>query len=77
MEIYSEYYNGERKATVTLIKRHWDSKFNVWEVAMYVGTTCIRRASMTNEVAAENLAEDFVNGGDSAPTLLNENISNG
>ena len=78
MEIYSEYYDGDRKATVTKIQRHWDNHFNVWEVAMYIGNKPIQRTTLSSEVDAENLAEDFVRGGSaSAPTLLNEHISNG
>lgn len=77
MEIYSEYYEGDRKATVTRLKRSLDPRFDVWEVAMYVGDKPIQRATIHNEVDAENMAEDFVKGCGSAPTLLNEHISNG
>lgn len=79
MEIYSEYYEGDRKATVTRIKRsEWQRSFDVYEVAMYVQNKPIQRSTLNNEVDAENLAEDFVRGGSgSAPTLLNEHISNG
>ena len=78
MEIYSEYFEGDRKATVTKLKRHWDDKFTVFEVAMYIGNKPIQRSTLHNESDAENLAEDFVRGGSgSAPTLLNEHISNG
>lgn len=77
MEIYSEYYEGDRKATVTKLKRSWDERMVVWEVAMYVGDKPIQRTTLSNEADAENLAEDFVKGCGSAPTLLNEHISNG
>lgn len=78
MELYSEYHNGDRKATVTRLKRSWDSRFDVWEVAMYVGNRVVQRSTLTNESSAENLAEDFINsGGTNGPTLLNESISNG
>ena len=77
MEIYSEYYEGDRKATVTKLKRSWDERMNVWEVAMYVGNKPIQRTTVSNESDAENMAEDFVKGCGSAPTLLNEHISNG
>jgi hypothetical protein len=79
MEIYSEYYEGDRKATVTRIKRsEWERSFDVYEVALYVQNKPIQRTTLTNESDAENLAEDFVRGGSgSAPTLLNEHISNG
>jgi hypothetical protein len=77
MEIYSEYYEGDRKATVTRLKRSYNSTFDVWEVAMYIGNKPIQRTTLRNETDAENLAEDFVKGCGSAPTLLNEHISNG
>lgn len=78
MEIYSEYYEGDRKATVTRLKRSLDPQFDVWEVAMYIGNKPIQRTTVRSEPDAENMAEDFVRGGDtSAPTLLNEHISNG
>ena len=77
MEIYSEYYEGDRKATVTKLKRSWDERMCVWEVAMYVSDKPIQRTTVSNESDAENLAEDFVKGCGSAPTLLNEHISNG
>jgi hypothetical protein len=79
MEIYSEYFDGDRKATVTLIRKsEWAREFDVWEVAMYVGNKPIQRITTRYETDAENLAEDFVRAGDGgAPTLLNEHISNG
>jgi len=77
MEIYSEYFEGDRKATVTKLKRHYDDTFTVWEVAMYIGNKPIQRTTLRSEVDAENLAEDFVKGYGTAPTLLNEHISNG
>lgn len=78
MEIYSEYYEGDRKATVTRLKRSLDPSFDVWEVAMYIGNKPIQRTTVRSEPDAENIAEDFVRSGtSSAPTLLNEHISNG
>ena len=78
MELYSEYHNGDRKATVTHLKRSWDSRFDVWEVAMYVGNKVVQRSTLNAQTSAETLAEDFINGGNtSGPTLLNESISNG
>lgn len=72
MEVYSEYYGGNRKATVTLINRSWDPRFNVWEVAMYEGYTVVQRRTLNSESDAEILAEDFVNSGSSSSVLLNE-----
>ena len=77
MEIYREYMNGDRKATVTRIQRSWDRRFDVYEVAMYVNGKPIQRATLSDEPQADNLAEDFINGSNSGPTLLNEHLSNG
>ena len=77
MEIYKEYMNGDRKATVTRIQRGWDRTFDVYEVAMYVNGKPIQRSTLNDEPQADNLAEDFVNGSNSGPTLLNEHVSNG
>ena len=79
MEIYSEYHEGDRKATVTRLKRsEWARELDVWEVALYVQGKPIQRSTCRNESEADDLAEDFVRGGcGSAPTLLNEHISNG
>ena len=79
MEIYSEYMEGDRKATVTRLKRSdWQREFDLFEVALYVQGKPIQRTTVRSEPDAENLAEDFVRGGCAgAPTLLNEHISNG
>lgn len=79
MEIYSEYMDGDRKATVTRLKRSdWAREFDVWEVAMYIGNKPIQRTTVPREDAAEQIAEDFVQSGNtSAPSLLNEHIING
>ena len=78
MEIYSEYHEGDRRATVTRMQRGFDRTFDVWEVALYVQGKPIQRTTCHNESNAEQIAEDFVQGlGRSAPTLLNEHISNG
>lgn len=79
MEIYSEYSEGDRKATVTRIKRSdWDRQFDVWEVAMYVNGRPLQRSTVRSEHDAETVAEDFVKGyGSYNPTLLNESVSNG
>ena len=78
MELYSEYHNGDRKATITHLRRSWDSTFDVWEVAMYIGNRVIQRSTLKSSYDADTLVEDFINGGGTnGPTLLNESISNG
>ena len=78
MEIYSEYYEGDRKATVTRLRRSWDARLDAWEVTMYIKERVIQRSTLNDEQSAENLAEDFIRGGTgSGPTLLNEHVSNG
>ncbi len=72
MNTYSEYYNGDRKATVTLIASHWDKSFNKWEVTMYINERVIERRTISSENLAENIAEDFVESGYDNRSLLNE-----
>jgi hypothetical protein len=69
---YSEFYNGDRKATVTLVRTHWDNFFDKWEVTMYVNDRIIEKRTLSSEHLAENLAEDFVNSDYDNRTLLNE-----
>ena len=79
MQIYSEFVEGDRKATITRLKRSdWTREFDVWEVAMTINGRPLQRSTARTEHEAETLAEDFVKGyGTYSPTLLNENISNG
>jgi hypothetical protein len=78
MEIYSEYMDGDRKATVTKLKRHWDDTFTVWEVAMYIGNKPIQRTTVKDGHAAEQIAEDFVQTGSTpGQSFLTEYIING
>lgn len=72
MELYSEFYGPGRKATVELISRHWDKSFNKWEVTLYQNERLIKKITVSSENMAENIAEDFVQGGDSDSMLLNE-----
>ena len=69
---YSEFYNGDRKATVTMIDTHWDKSFIKWEVTMYINDRIIEKRTISSENMAENIAEDFVNGGNDSRSLLNE-----
>ena len=79
MQIYSEFVEGDRKATVTRLKRSdWQREFDVWEVAMTINGRPLQRSTVRSETEAETLAEDFVKGyGTYSPTLLNESVSNG
>jgi len=77
MEIYSEYFGSGRKASVTRLKRSWDTRFDVWEVAMYVNNNIVQRSTCYNEDDAESMAESFCQGGDGTSVLLNEHIING
>ena len=77
MEIYSEYFGAGRKASVTRLKRSWDPRFDVFEVAMYVNNNIVQRTTCNNEEDAENMAESFCQGGDGTSVLLNEHITNG
>ena len=70
MQTYSEFYNGNRTATVTLVDRHWNPSFNKWEVSMYEDGKIIERRTVNSESMAENMAEDFVYAGGSGPSIL-------
>ena len=79
MNLYSEFRNGNRMAVVekdsTLGRSNLMSR---WYVTMYVNGNAIQKTSTMSETEAATLAEDFVHmGSPGAPTLLNENISNG
>jgi hypothetical protein len=75
MEIYSEYYGTGRKATVTRLKRSWDSRFDVWEVALYVENRVVQRTTIRTESEAEDFAESWCQGSDGNQILLNEVIN--
>jgi hypothetical protein len=66
---YSEYLNGNKKATV--FKNN-----EVWEVSMYMDNRILQKTVVSSEQHAELVAEDFINA-DSfiSPTLLNENLN--
>jgi hypothetical protein len=75
MEIYSEYYGTGRKATVTRLKKSWDSRFDVWEVALYVENRVVQRTTIRSESEAEDFAESWCQGSDGNQILLNEVIN--
>ena len=79
MNLYSQFRNGNRMAIVekdmTLGRSNIMSK---WYVTMSIDGKTVQKTATLSEVEAATLAEDFVHmGSTGAPTLLNENISNG
>jgi FAD synthase len=73
MEIYSEYYGAGRKATVTRLNRGGlDRQFDVYEVALYIENKVIQRTTIRSESEAEDIAENWCQGGDGNQVLLNE-----
>lgn len=76
MNIYSEYVNLNKKATVTKMKLEgFDTNFQKWEVTLFIDGRMIQKITTHNEERAENIAEDFVqneNGG--ASSLLSEYV---
>jgi len=74
--IYSEYVNSNKKATVTKMQNSGlDQMFQKWEVTLYIEGRMIQKITTHNEERAENIAEDFVqneNGG--ASSLLSEYV---
>jgi hypothetical protein len=79
MQLYSEYHEGDRRATVTYIRQsEWARELDKWEVAFYVNGKPIQRTTCRSQFDAEQIAEDFCQGfGTAGPSLLNEHISNG
>ena len=77
MEIYSEYYGAGRKATVTRLSRGGviDRQFDVYEVTLYVENRVVQRTTIHNEGEAEDIAENWCQGGDGKQVLLNEVIN--
>jgi hypothetical protein len=66
---YSEYLNGNKKATV--FKNN-----EVWEVSMYMDNRILQKTVVSSEQHAELVAEDFINSGSHiSSTLLNEKLN--
>ena len=76
MNIYSEYVNSNKKATVSKMKLEGlDSRFQKWEVTLFIEGRMIQKITTHSEESAEHIAEDFVqneNGG--ASSLLSEYV---
>jgi len=79
MNLYSEFRNGNRMAVVEKDMALGRSNIMArWYVTMYIEGNAVQKTSTMSETAAATLAEDFVHmGSPGAPTLLNENVSNG
>lgn len=70
MEMYSEFYNGDRKSTMT---RQEHGLMTSWIVEMYIDKRIIQKITIGDEQKAKALAESFVqNNGQAVQTLLNE-----
>ena len=76
MNMYSEYFNENKKATVTRMRLEgYNASFQKWEVALFIDGRVIQRITTNSEEKAEHIAEDFVqneNGG--ASSLLSEYV---
>jgi hypothetical protein len=76
MNIYSEYVNLNKKATVSKMQNiGYDPMFQKWEVTLFIEDRMIQKITTHSEEKAENIAEDFVqneNGG--ASSLLSEYV---
>ena len=70
MEMYSEFFNGDKKATMTR-KEH--GLMTSWIVEMYIDKRVVQKVTMGDEHKAKALAENFVqNNGQAVQTLLSE-----
>ena len=75
MKLYSEFYNENKKATVTKMPNQFSDTFQKWEVELSIDGRVIQRITTHSEEKAEHIAEDFVhnqNGG--ASSLLSEYV---
>lgn len=76
MNIYSEFVNANKKATVSkMTNLGYDQAFQKWEVSLYIEGRMIQKITTHSEEKAEHIAEDFVqneNGG--ASSLLSEYV---
>ena len=76
MNIYSEFVNENKKATVSKMKLEGlDPRFQKWEVSLFIDGRVIQKITTHSEEKAEHIAEDFVqneNGG--ASSLLSEYV---
>lgn len=79
MNLYSQFRNGNRMAIVEKDASLGRSNLMArWYVTMSIDGKTIQKTATLTETEAATLAEDFVHmGSNGAPTLLNENISNG
>ena len=75
MKLYSQFNEGDRKATVNRVTKHWDEHFNSWNVELYINDKLIQKISCKFEHEAEKIAENFVNSNNSNPILLNESTN--
>jgi hypothetical protein len=76
MNVYSEFINENKKATVSKMKLEGlDPRFQKWEVTLFIEGRMIQKITTHSEEKAEHIAEDFVqneNGG--ASSLLSEYV---
>ena len=76
MKMYSEFYNENKRATVSKMPLEgYDKTFQKWEVELSIDGRVIQRITTHSEEKAEHIAEDFVqnqNGG--ASSLLSEYV---
>jgi len=74
--IYSEYVNLNKKATVSKMQNiGYDPMFQKWEVSLFIDGRMMQKITTHSEEKAEQVAEDFVqneNGG--ASSLLSEYV---
>jgi hypothetical protein len=70
MNMYSEFVNVNRKATLF---RTDHNLMTQWIVEMYIDGKVIQKVTMTDQVKARSLAENFIqNDGQAVQTLLSE-----
>jgi hypothetical protein len=76
MNIYSEFVNANKKATVSKMKLEgYDTTFQKWEVTLFIEGRMIQKITTHSEENASHIAEDFVqNESGGASSLLSEYV---
>ena len=70
MSNYSEFFNADKKATLTRLDQ---GLMTSWVVEMYIDKRIVQKITLGDELKAKSLAENFIrNDGQAVQTLLSE-----
>jgi hypothetical protein len=70
MSNYSEFFNADKKATVSCLEQ---GLMKSWVVEMYIDNRIVQKITLGDGLKAKSLAENFIrNDGQAVQTLLSE-----